>query len=408
MLLTITRPAIPFPLPLSRGGLEATTPAGGRATLELGDLAQLTAPGGTSTFLRADKTWAAPPGGGGGSTTLLGLTDVPDSYTGQAGKLLAVNSGETGTEFVTPAAGGGGYTDEQAQDAVGAMLADTVTIALAYADATPALTASVIDASIGTTHLANDAVTYAKLQNVTDVRLLGRSAGSAGDAQELTVGAGLSLSAGALTSTGQPLDATLTALAGLATGADQLPYATGADTFAQTTLTTFARTLLDDTSQAAMQTTLGLVPGTNVQAQDAELQALAGLTSAADRLPYFTGLGTAALATFTAAGRTLAGAADAAAQRTALALGTHGPAGRRERGDYGGECGADAARAGGIWDGPPLQLGSPGRYRAERPCRRRHASESRARRAEYWLYWWLWHLYTRDGKRDAISRDVHE
>ena len=71
-----------------------------------------------------------------------------------------------------------------------------------------------------------------------------------------------------------------------------------------------------------MQTTLALVPGTHVQAQDAELQAIAGLASAADRLPYFTGLGTAALATFTAAGRTLAGAADAAAQRAALALGT--------------------------------------------------------------------------------------
>lgn len=50
------------------------------------------------------------------------------------------------------------------------------------------------------------------------------------------------------------------------------------------------------------------------------LSALAGLTGAADRLPYFTGLGTLALATFTGAGRTLAAAADAAAQRTALDL----------------------------------------------------------------------------------------
>lgn len=43
-----------------------------------------------------------------------------------------------------------------------------------------------------------DAVTYAKIQNVTDARLLGRSAGSAGDCQELTVSSPLSLSAGAL------------------------------------------------------------------------------------------------------------------------------------------------------------------------------------------------------------------
>ena len=48
----------------------------------------------------------------------------------------------------------------------------------------------------------NGVVTYAKMQNVTDARLLGRSAGSAGSPMEITVGAGLSLTAGALTATG--------------------------------------------------------------------------------------------------------------------------------------------------------------------------------------------------------------
>lgn len=64
---------------------------------------------------------------------------------------------------------------------------------------TPAI--SLDDLGVSTTKIANDAVTYAKIQNVTDNRLLGRSAGSSGDTQEITVGSGLSLSGGALTAT---------------------------------------------------------------------------------------------------------------------------------------------------------------------------------------------------------------
>lgn len=45
-----------------------------------------------------------------GVTTFLGLSDTPASFVGQEGKVLAVNAGANALEFVSPAAGGKGFT----------------------------------------------------------------------------------------------------------------------------------------------------------------------------------------------------------------------------------------------------------------------------------------------------------
>jgi len=60
------------------------------------------------------------------------------------------------------------------------------------------------------------------------------------------------------------------------------------------TISAFGASLIDDAAAVNARTTLGLVIGTDVQAQDAELAAIAGLTSAANKGITFTGVGTAA------------------------------------------------------------------------------------------------------------------
>jgi hypothetical protein len=110
--------------------------------------------------------------------------------------------------------------------------------------------------------------------------------------------------------------ASLEALKALTPAADRMPYFTNGTTAALATLTSFARTLLDDTSATAMRTTL------SAQLADANLTALSGVTGGTNVLPYFNTASTMLGTTLTAFGRSLIDDADASAGRNTLGLGT--------------------------------------------------------------------------------------
>lgn len=162
-----------------------------------------------------------------------------------------------------------------------------------YGDVTVSSSGTVINIdanAVGTTEIADAAVTLAKMANIATDTLIGRDTAATGVPEAITLTNGLGFTgsgsigiianaivtamiqdgvvtaakldaASVITALGavfQGLDATLTALAGLATGADKLAYSTGTNTFAQTDFTSTARSLLDDASVDAMRATLGV------------------------------------------------------------------------------------------------------------------------------------------------------
>jgi len=126
----------------------------------------------------------------------------------------------------------------------------------------------------------------------------------------------------------QPLDSELTAIAGLTSENNKLPYFTGSGTAAVTDITSTARSLIDDASISEMRATLDLEIGIDVQAYDPDLAALAGLTDVitftegVGELPYFTAAGTAALTDITTAARSILDDTSTSAIRTTLGVGT--------------------------------------------------------------------------------------
>jgi hypothetical protein len=81
----------------------------------------------------------------------------------------------------------------------------------------------------------------------------------------------------------------LASIANLTTYGGEMIYTTATDTYATSTLTAFGRSLVDDANATVARATLGVVIGTDVQAQDAGLQSIADLATSADQMIYTTG-----------------------------------------------------------------------------------------------------------------------
>lgn len=189
--------------------------------------------------------------------------------------------------------------------------------------------------SIVTADIANNAVTFAKIQQVASGVLLGRASAGSGNVETIT-----------LTEAGRALldDADATAqrtTLGLGSMADQAASGvviTGgtavlsSGTIAYATINGGVISGITDlaiedggtgaSTASGARTNLGLVIGTDVQAYDAALASIAGLTTASGQILYTTASDTYTTSSVTAAGLALLDDASASAQRTTLGLGS--------------------------------------------------------------------------------------
>lgn len=181
---------------------------------------------------------------------------------------------------------------------------------------------------IGTAALADDGVTYAKIQNVTATdRLLGRSSANAGIIEEIVcTQAGRDLLAEASVAdqrTRLGIDTNDAVTFGTVTANLSSTSATiTGGTITGITDVTVADGGTGSSTAAGARVNLGVELGVDVQSFDAGLQSISSLTTAANQSIYLTGSDTYATYSLTAAGRALLDDSDAATQRATLGLGT--------------------------------------------------------------------------------------
>lgn len=79
----------------------------------------------------------------------------------------------------------------------------------------------------------------------------------------------------------QPINTNLTSISALGTAADRYLFTNGVNSWAEGTITPYARTLLDDANEATIKATLNIETGVDVQAYSANLTTLSGVTPGA-------------------------------------------------------------------------------------------------------------------------------
>lgn len=174
------------------------------------------------------------------------LTNLEDTATGAYTENIAPGNAATNGSKVSPAGlqGSSGFVAPLAIASGG----------------TGGITAAAARTNLGLSTMA--------VQSAAAVAITGGSIAGITDLAVADGGTGGSTAAAARTNLGlvigtniQAFDATLQSLSALGTIADRIAYTTALDTWAETTLTAFARTLLDDATAAAARVTLNVLAG---------------------------------------------------------------------------------------------------------------------------------------------------
>jgi len=203
----------------------------------------------------------------------------------------------TGTQILTKIKTVDGALSGLDADTVDGATTDTANTAntIVLRDGSGNFAANVITANtFSGEHSGTAAITSGSITGITDLAIADG-------------GTGASTASGARTNLGlaigtdvQAYSAGLNALSGVTAAADKVPYYTSSTNASVMTVTSTARSLLDDTSISAMRSTLGLAIGSNVQPYDADLSAVASLSGTG--VVVRTGSGTFANRSITASG----------------------------------------------------------------------------------------------------------